>query len=99
MIGIFRPRNDDVAALNMPAQNNLGVGFAVFFAELGKKRFFDKRLIAVTERIPRLNYYALLGKKAFQLFFLGLGMNLGLQNRGINLAYAKNLLNLLFIEV
>lgn len=82
-----------------PAQNDLGVGLSVFFAQFGKQRFFDQRLVAVAKRIPGLDDDALFVKESFQFLFLRIGVHLGLQNGGFDLAYAQDLADLRLIEV
>lgn len=60
---IFGTRDDHIARLHMPPQNNLRVGLAVFFCKCGKYRLLNQRLIAVSKRIPCLNHYILFCKE------------------------------------
>ena len=52
MIGILRAGNDDVAVLNVPAQDDLRGRFAVLFAQLGKGR---RQVDFPNERRQRFN--------------------------------------------
>ena len=45
MLGILGAGDDDVAALNVPAENDLGRGLAVLLAKLSKQRFLKQRLV------------------------------------------------------
>lgn len=54
VIWVFGSRNDNVSVLDMPAKNDLRRGLTVPFSQFRKQRFFQQRLVSVTQRIPRL---------------------------------------------
>ena len=52
MIGILGTGNHNVSALDMPAENDLRVGLAVFCRKLSKYRLVYQILVTVSQRIP-----------------------------------------------
>lgn len=78
MLRIFRAGNDNVAGLDVPAQDDLRCGLAVFLAKLGEQRLLKQRLVAVAQRIPCLRHDAVFLQKGFQFRLLMIGVQLGL---------------------
>ena len=80
--GVLGTGDNDVARLDVPAEDDLGIGLAVFLAQLSKQRLLDQRLVAVAQRVPGLDDNALFIQEGFQFLFLGVGMDLGLEDGG-----------------
>ena len=80
--GVLGTGDDDVARLDVPAEDDLGIGLAVLLAQLSKQRLLDQRLVAVAQRVPGLDDNALFIQEGFQFLFLGVGMDLGLEDGG-----------------
>ena len=89
----------NVAALDVPAQDDLGIALAVFLCQLREQRLLPQRLVAVSQGIPRLDNDAFLIQKFLQFLFLRIGMHFCLKNCGFYFADVQDLLNLLFVEV
>ena len=53
MLRVFRTRNYNVAALCMPAQDNLCVGFPVNFPKMLEQRLFNQNIIPLYQPIQR----------------------------------------------
>ena len=51
MVRIFGAWNDDVSGLNVPAQDDLGVGFAVLLTQPGEQRLLDQGLVPVAQGV------------------------------------------------
>ena len=58
MLRILGAGDDDVAALNVPAENDLGRGLAVLLAKLSEQRLLQQRLVTVAQRLPCLRHDA-----------------------------------------
>ena len=91
--------NDDVAGLNVPTEDNLSVALAVLLGQLAEHWFLDQRLVAVAQRIPRLNHDALAVQELLQRFLLRVGVDLRLEDGGLHFADGQNLLDLLHAEI
>lgn len=99
MVGILGAGDDNVATLNVPAENDLGRGLAVLLAKLSKQRFLKQRLVAMTQWIPRLRHDAVLLQEGLQLRLLMVGVQLCLQDSGLYFADREDFLDLFFVEV
>ncbi len=73
MVGVLGAGDDNVAALNVPAENDLGRGLAVLLAKFCEQRLLQQRLVAMTQRIPRLRHDAVLLQEGFQFRLLMIG--------------------------
>ena len=78
MVGVLGAGDDNVAALNVPAENDLGRGLAVFLAKFCEQRLLQQRLVTVAQRIPCLRHDTVLLQEGFQLRLLMIGVQLGL---------------------
>ena len=78
MVRVLGAGDDNVTALDVPAEDDLRCGLAVFLAKLGKQRLLKQRLVAVAQRIPRLRHDAALLQEGFQFRLLMIGVQLGL---------------------
>ena len=63
MLRVLGAGDNNVAALDVPAEDDLGRGLAVLRAKLSEQRLLKQRLVAVTQRIPRLRHNAILFQK------------------------------------
>lgn len=99
VVRVFRSRDNDVTVLDMPSEDYLGVGFAVFFSQLRKERLLYERFVAVAEWIPCLYHYIVTLQELLQLLFLRVRMDLGLEDGRLYLTYIEDLLYLIFVEV
>lgn len=99
MCRIFRAGDNYIAALNMPAQDDLCAALPIFPGQFGKQRLLLKRLIAMSQGVLCLDYDSLFIQEPFQFFFLRVRVRLRLQDGRLNLTDAQNFLDLLLIEV
>ena len=97
--GIFGAGDNDVAVLDVPAQDDLGIGLAVFPAQLREQGLFQQGLVAVSQGIPGLDKDVLLAEELFELLFLEIRMHLRLEYGRLYLAQIQNFPNLFLIEV
>ena len=70
VVGFRCFREYDIALLNVPAENDLHIGLAVFLRKPCEHRFTNQSLIAVTDRIPALDDRAVFCDTLFQLVLL-----------------------------
>ena len=99
MVRILRTGDNNVPSLDVPPQDDLGIGFSVLLSQFAKQRLLDQRFVSMAQRISGLDDDAFFLQELFQFFFLGVGMYLRLQHGGLYLADIQNLLNLLRCEV
>ena len=50
--GISRAGDNHIAALDVPAEHDLGAGLAVFGGQLREHRLLDQALVAMPQRLP-----------------------------------------------
>lgn len=81
MLRICRFWENDVAFLNMPAQNNLHIGFSILFAQFGKNWFTNQCAVPMTDGIPTLNCRTIRSNTFFQSILLIIWMALYLAER------------------
>ena len=80
MCRIFRAGDNYIAALNMPAQDDLCAALPIFSGQFGKQRLLLKRLIAMSQGVPCLDYDSLFIQEPFQFFFLRVRVRFCLQD-------------------
>ena len=80
MCRIFRAGNNYIAALTMPAQDDLCAALPIFSGQFGKQRLLLKRLIAMSQGVPCLDYDSLFIQEPFQFFFLRVRVRFCLQD-------------------
>ena len=91
--------NDNVPILDMPPQDNLGVGLAVLLSKFREQRFFQQGLVPMAQGIPGLDDHALFAEEFFQLPLLEIGVQLCLQDSGLHFADREDFLDLFLVEV
>ena len=82
-------RENHIAHLNVPAENDLHIGLAVFLRKLGKYRLIYQPFIAMTYRIPRFYDRAVWRKALFQIVLLIIWVALDLQRGGLEVREAE----------
>ena len=92
---VLGARDHDIAGLNVPAQDDLGIALAILFAKFREQRFLDQRLVSMTQRIPCLDDDAFFIQKCLQFLLLRVGVHLCLEHGRLYLADVQNLLHLL----
>ena len=90
---------DDRTLLNMPAENDLHIGLAVFLSQFREYSFTDKTLIAVTDRIPALDDSPVSLDTLFQSVLLIVRVALDLQNGGLDRCRFADLLKAFALKV
>ncbi len=83
----------------MPAEDDLRVGFAIFFSQLCKYALFNQVPVPMPEGIPCLNHDLIFIQKFFQFLFLGIRMYFCLKDCGRHLACVQNFLNLFSVKI
>ena len=96
----LRARDHDVSLLDMPAQQHLGGGLAVFLGEfLDEGLGHDRVVAAPAQRVPRLQRDVVLRQERLELGLREVGVALDLVDRGDNLALVEDALRLGHVEV
>ena len=70
MLRICGFREDHISRLNVPAENDLHIGLAVFLCKLGKNRLIYQPFVAVTDGIPAFDDRAVFCDTFFQFVLL-----------------------------
>lgn len=89
----------DVAFLQVPAQDDLRGGFAVFGGELGQDGFFEEFAVAVAERIPAFEGDAGALELCFEFVLVSVGVNFDLQYGGRDVGHVEDFLDFAHGEV
>lgn len=85
-------RENYVAFLNVPAQNDLRIGLAVFLPQAGEKRFVQQSGIAMSQGIPAFDDRAVRSDAALQFLLLVIRMAFHLQGYRLYLRHVKHFL-------
>ena len=89
----------DIAGLNVPAQDDLGIALAILFAKFREQRLLDQRLVSMTQRIPCLDDDAFFIQKCLQFLLLRVGCTSVWSTAGFYLTDVQNLLHLLGVKL
>ena len=68
VVRVLGAGDDDVADLDVPAEDDLSVALAVLLGKLREQGLLLKRLVPVAQGIPGLDDNALVGQEGLQLF-------------------------------
>ena len=99
MGGIERFRENDVAFLQVPAQDDLSRALAVLLRQLGENRLGHQFGIAVAKRIPGLERHVAVLEERLHLMLVPIRVHLDLQHRGGDRSHVEHLLRLGLAEV
>ena len=83
---------DNIPFLDMPPQDDLCAGLAIFLSQAVKKRLVQKSDIAVSQWIPAFDDRSIWGDAAFQGFLLIVGMAFHLKGGGLYLCRVQHFL-------
>ena len=95
----LRTRDNDIAHLGMPSQDDLRCGFAVFTGKLREHSLVEQRLIPMPQRIPGHDLRAHVLKKCLHSCLRIIRMRLRLQYRRFDLRGVHNLFDHIFRKV
>ena len=82
----------DITSLQVPAEDDLGVGLAVLLGKLGEYRLIQQPRVTVAQGIPRLQHGPAGGHPLLQSLLLEVGVQLHLENSGLDLGGGNHFL-------